>query len=678
MNSLTESIIANEAKGDMIWAVLSTDQKYIILLPIIPTGQIHGNGKPFMSEPNVFIKYPMKREMFNKLVDAIADHKNWPANSYDYGGVLNDILEKFMKTHSIWDIFDENGKIDAYGEFKSPALIKLAKNYIWPYYVNNVSSTILYSLDLNLGNPDREAFRKKFHEIADQPQKYDKSKTNYDMFELSANPTSLSHAVIDNVNKKIIVPDNTKQHNTRMNNYKAGQYVLPKNDFGISATELIKLVKDLVKSDKKYENYVVVDSYSHPVKEIPVLEFIAGKSDDEATKTKKNIDDRLRGNTFYAYHGTSLSIWKNEVSKNGLVPGKGPDYHDKIAGYSEKVIYLTHSLGDARKYAVRAGAGRGSAVLRVKITDPSKIDFDEDRLYDGVKHLPGDIKQEIKKRLARVFPDAKTPEGSWLFLEFNLKSGVSFEDNPLDFRGVRALFKLIKTQEQKNILAIIGTYASRTHASFAYRGTIRPSDIELYESFKSVKTGESDSEYNDKYDRVVNTIKKYTKESRFISFGQFLWESMQPQIITPTPAQWKECLNLFHEEFKHLMPNVRDYIDGSSSLKLCRAIQVDGKIVGAFAGSDRLMQMALKYESIEPTESYKNFTGKGIECVAIAIDEKYRRAGLSYKLIESAAVGFDYIWLLQFHQLKSIVDWGKKGYDIVGKNSEIAMYAKKF
>lgn len=212
----------------------------------------------------------------------------------------------------------------------------------------------------------------------------------------------------------------------------------------------------------------------------------------------------FRGKPIKVYHGTSLSTYKNSISKYGLQANKGVDYADKIKGHSEHNVYFTHSLADARKYAVRAGGGRGSVILEVELHDLSRLVFDEDQLKYGFERIPANVLNEIKMRMVQLWPNQQV-------LAHQNDPDVPFSHKELSPWVVRGLFAIADTPAKRNVLSVIGSYAIGSAPTFAYKGQILPRYIKVVETFKSTAAKEVDPEYDNKYDKVMSTFKSTWK-----------------------------------------------------------------------------------------------------------------------------------------------------------------------
>jgi hypothetical protein len=246
---------------------------------------------------------------------------------------------------------------------------------------------------------------------------------------------------------------------------------------------------------------------------IPVRALISRKGSDtdfgKAVVSASNL--RAGKGEIIAYHGTSASIWNKIKRAGGLVPGLGPDYPDKFPNHSEGLIYLTTEIHQARRYAVRAAKSGNNVVLRVRISDGSKIAFDEDTMSRQalIKVRKRIGEQAFINLVSKAYGVKVThfgpPNGSyWDSAFYKGEKGEDFAiqihptvvfggggyrgRTPVDQKAFEDIKKLL-AYEAIGIVAESG-------ASFGYKGKIPLKDIEVAETGKSEKYNEYDPRKN--------------------------------------------------------------------------------------------------------------------------------------------------------------------------------------
>jgi hypothetical protein len=318
---------------------------------------------------------------------------------------------------------------------------------------------------------------------------------------LSLSISGGSYIQVDHNNKTISVVDNTARYGLRIRAIGSKtEYVIPMGEYSMTEPNFVAVVKALYKSNKSIGAYTVTDNFV-PIPTVVTVKDIVNDIGRIAAAAKL-FSDRHKSREIIAYHGTSTAAYNNVIARYGLQPGKGVEYGDKIKGHSEHLVYLTYSLDEARKYATRAGMGRGSVVLRVKVSDFTKIKFDEDNLQYGLRRIPDNILYEIKIRMLQLWPKTGGAVGH------AHDATIPIVSKPIDLWTLRSLFDSNLTTEQRNLLDFIGGYCVTGAAhTFGYKGSISPRDIKLVEQFKSTKHDASKDDYQSKYDKVMQTYK---------------------------------------------------------------------------------------------------------------------------------------------------------------------------
>ena len=168
-------------------------------------------------------------------------------------------------------------------------------------------------------------------------------------------------------------------------------YVIPSGNTaftdGNTNVDLIKLLKHLLKDDPRVtRDFKVVGSERHRGQTVG---DVVGEPRDVDVAIGYGPKGHLR--PLVAYHGTSMMRAK-QILKQGLIPGKGKEYVDKIPGHSNKNIYLTVNPESAENYATRQAIWdktNEAAVLQVTIPPEAlpNLTFDEDAMGGWVELL---------------------------------------------------------------------------------------------------------------------------------------------------------------------------------------------------------------------------------------------------------------------------------------------------
>lgn len=488
---LSESIIIGKPTSDKTYVFPSSlGMKYLILLG--DKGENLHSGDVYIN-----VKFTPTDALYKKIIEAIRASKISGLRYYNWSDIIDAEVDKIKLSVTDFIAQTPNTKLTL-----PPDYIRIATEKFTQALNNGDAKLSLSNIFYGSNVPeastarsrdDAEAFKSI---VIENIKKFDLYKWVYFV--------QGSYLIIDHKAKVISAVDNTMKNAIRMRSFGASktEYVLPLNDFTVNEKLLTQMITALCHHDKSYRSYTVPDIY------IPFpVSYSAGDIVDGIGRIAQNaqqFDAKFKpGKSIKVYHGTSAAAWKQLISKQGLRPGKGTEYVDKIAGHSDHLVYFTHSLGEARKYAVRAGGGRGSVVLEVQLHDLSKITFDEDNLMLGLNKIPPNIADIVKVRLLQLFPDG---DG----VTHKDDSSVPIRDKQFNPWGIRALFNRPLTPQQKNLLDFIGSYAVNANLlTFAYRGIVLPKDIKVYEQFKSTSTKDDEATYNANYTKVMGTFKTF-------------------------------------------------------------------------------------------------------------------------------------------------------------------------
>lgn len=313
---------------------------------------------------------------------------------------------------------------------------------------------------------------------------------------------------IDNNSRTINVGDNAIKHQNRMGTIsdRKKQYILPRSDFSFNTgSTLVQTLKSLVKKFPEISSYTYVDSHGSDQAEYTVIDILSGIG--RVAEQAANFDKRFHGGPIEVYHGTSLAAYNTYIKHQGLRPGQGVEYPDKIPGHSENLVYFSFDPSEVRKYAVRAGGAKGSVVIKATIHDISKIVFDEDNLWGGLRRIPDKIYEIINVRLHQLFPGVD-------FWEVGLDSPIPLIQRRMDSHWrLKSMYLKPLTKQQRNILDFITVYALKGSGTvtFGYKGAIPPRDIKVVEQFKSSPTSDLEQmePYANKYHKILKTYKVF-------------------------------------------------------------------------------------------------------------------------------------------------------------------------
>ena len=278
-------------------------------------------------------------------------------------------------------------------------------------------------------------------------------------------------------------------------------YVYPKSEDSFAGqyttqTQLFQILKELSNKDNRIKQCVIKADESYN-----------GKTVEEFLSVGRNSDIAVANNTpFYAFHGTSKKVY-DLIKTEGMKTGRREQsYNDLIKGYSEQNLYFSFSAVDARKYAARQAGTDGSAacVLKVKISDRTKIRPDEDMLKGWSKSLKNNDK--FQNYIKSVIGEEKYNElGVYDVHSSNIFDGR----NPHISEFVPD--ELFKTKIFPVLYKHLFANGAKYHFTFAYKGNIKPADIELVETFKParVKRDPTDKEWQDASDKTTASLKVY-------------------------------------------------------------------------------------------------------------------------------------------------------------------------
>ena len=338
-------------------------------------------------------------------------------------------------------------------------------------------------------------------------------------FPIPMRALGLSYLLLNTVSKEISIEMQDKSTKSRIGKLtidSSGRasnsntaYVIPLSSPSIDRPDkVVKILQSLVKFKSELNSWTFVNTQVSPTERLSVGDVLSGIG--QLSSISKSILNASRfTGEILAYHGTSAKI-ANSILKTGLAPGFGYEYKNKIKGHSENNVYLTTSLSDARKYATRAAGSSNAVVLSVKVTDPTKIVFDEDLVFNSLQNVPENLMNELKYRLMRYYEAGKI---KWPFQhreDYVRKEGLAM--TTLSAHSISDLFvNQAFMSEFKGFRDVITTYSFKGNSvlTFAYRGKIPPSDIAVVEMFKSFshKDSMSQEEFDTKYDALVAAIK---------------------------------------------------------------------------------------------------------------------------------------------------------------------------
>lgn len=251
----------------------------------------------------------------------------------------------------------------------------------------------------------------------------------------------------------------------------------------------IKMLKLVVQLDPAVANFKVVGS---PTFSGTVAELI--NTPDRAQTILQKTSGEL---TFY--HGTSLARYQ-VIRRDGLRPGNTNGGSDVVPGYSDNNIYLAPDVETARNYATRAAVyDKGTAVvLKVTVRDFTKFVPDEDALHWIRNSKFG---RKYYDQMAKGIPDLH-----------NDKTGEPYSDTHFrHWNWTKA------SPELKKLLQLWQADGSTYRGSIAYRGSIRPSDIKVVETYKpqKMRRDPSDEEFKQSMDATRSTLKTYDDQNPF-------------------------------------------------------------------------------------------------------------------------------------------------------------------
>lgn len=157
-----------------------------------------------------------------------------------------------------------------------------------------------------------------------------------------------------------------------------GSYTIPHGDVSFlgQPVKFKKVLVDLVRAGLVGADFAIMAAPEWRGKTVGDVLGIARKDLHDP------VEEIARGSTgsVTMYHGTSAKRWE-VIKTQGLRPGKTPAaYADLVPGYSDQLIYLTTSVGEAENYATRAAVDdqAKAVVLQLEVSDFSKFRLDED------------------------------------------------------------------------------------------------------------------------------------------------------------------------------------------------------------------------------------------------------------------------------------------------------------
>lgn len=205
------------------------------------------------------------------------------------------------------------------------------------------------------------------------------------------------------------------------------------------------------------------------------------------------------------YHGTSALRWET-IKVKGLRPGSPhglPEdrYTDYIKGYSDKNVYLTTSIPEAEKYAVRSAQADGSTgvVLSVEVNDFTRFTLDE----DNAGNVWVDNSDKIQLGPYNNLDDVQ--------VFYNFKSLPFIE---------RVFGKSEADRVRNHFLARMMT-GLKGNKTIAYKGVIPPNKLKVVETFKAVKMKNNPSDdhasitqekFDAGFDKAKKTVKFHTAD----------------------------------------------------------------------------------------------------------------------------------------------------------------------
>lgn len=474
--------------------------------------------KSFLSEHIILGDLKNSKTGIYKASLLYGDNSKMIIIPYDKKKLSYDVFEFTQKSYDILqDIYDKSDP-DArypYNEIKlglitkRDAIIKSTKfKGNLPKAAQDIALEYLYKkaqddlgLSFTLGN-----YRKEIDAAGSIKNYYSKEKRDNGLL---VTVVGLSSLIINSKSKSIWVENKPIQHANRISKINSNTtYIIPLADTYIEDNRLIyKMLQSLCKKDKSFKDYSFIDVLTRNQERTNVGDILNGAGEVGKSNTNYNNIFKRRG-SISVYHGTDMKTYKDHISKKGLLPGKGVDYSDKIRGHSEHNNYFTTNLADARKYAVRAAGARPAVILEVKINDFSKITFDEDNLFSGIKSIPEKVLIPLK---VTIFNECKKHDMN-LFRHYI----HAIEERGLDSTEIEpmAIRKYIEGSKKTPILDkcvdLIGSYAiGKSSFTFAYKGKIPPANIKIKEQLKSISYKDKDGPDSD-WDRK-NFKKKYSK-----------------------------------------------------------------------------------------------------------------------------------------------------------------------
>ncbi len=500
---LQEHVVIDSTLGNtLIMANLAPDAKTIVLTPFNPPGT---KQSPYYQYMVNILPGPKFAEVLKHALTT----STIPPDTKSYNSDFVDNTVRLNKTELVNSFLDGFQLKVGYGYDTeiSPAL----RDYIMKIAKSQDKLQVLTKITSNLNSTYQQPkINGPDDSVAGIDSRLSQGKIKLEFAILSDS----TYLLINPLNQTISAVNDDKRSANRMGTYKGGgedapSYILPNYGYSmISPMVILKVLKSLKKYNPTWGTYTFIDENGFG-ESATVDDMIAGKGRiGNSIKDKNDIFEKTSG-TLTVYHGTSIAIAQKAL-KEGLKPGLGPEYNDKIKNHSEKLIYFTTDPAEARKYAVRAGMGKGSAVLQVILRDFTKIDFDEDTLYTGLDKIPSKVKAEYTRRLVQLFPES--------FRKYD----PSVDEKPftpsIQSWQLKDMYEKAKTKEQLQILNNIGFYGLKgATTSFGYSGSIPARDISIKETFKSEKYDlkaakadhykNSSAVYANQYDKVIATRK---------------------------------------------------------------------------------------------------------------------------------------------------------------------------
>lgn len=130
-------------------------------------------------------------------------------------------------------------------------------------------------------------------------------------------------------------------------------------------------------------------------------------------------------------------------------------------------------------------------------------------------------------------------------------------------------------------------------------------------------------------------------------------------------------LELFERVFRSVMPEVASYVESVADWNISVLIRHNGIIAGCYILNEEPVPYRME-NTFEDLSVYHPTNKKGIQGVALAVDEKYRGLGLGAALrAYPGSCCYDYIWGMHFHTLKNVHHFQKYGRRIIADTGAV-------